>query len=674
VWTVRFLGTSDVYDHWGSGTGDPICPGEFHSIFTDLDADGNDDTQVVYTTLSGMGSIENDWDGTPGYQYAFTYQPATPPPSTCAGDFEEDSGQFSIRFVDMLAEGWESNNSATWQYKSVSSVSIDSDYALPARPEIPEEDASQSVQAYGDLNQSNEIEGNHELIYAGGNQLIRHTFSHEEGISELSITTDYEENWLNRLIVAGENSSQCRISLSPDAYHCGAVPAGETAEPLGITISNTGTEDLTITTMRIDDETYFTLDVATCMSTSPVITPGENCTVNIIYHPTDPPDPLPHHQAVLTIESNNHNTPSINVPLYGTTAAVIDPGEVVMASVLDTIDSPQTKTYTAEVSRDSQICLVNGGALMRLSVYTPSGQLYAAVESDTSPICVEVVVSKPGEWQLDVTGVNIPFPDYPFELKIISPEDADHDGVHITVDNCKDTPNGTALGTCVKIIDGGMIYTSNSCSSYADCEADEVCERYQWDFQENGVGDACKCECDFDCNGAVDGADMSTFLENFGRSPFVRPCTNGDPCKGDSYCDGDVDAPDISKFIEDFGRSEFNNPCPACVPGRWCTYPPITVEIYVEDTRFDADNNNSTQIDTVTIGVGDTVQWTWREGTHTITNGLSSAPEDNPGTLFDAPLDSDNPSFSFEFTEPGTFPYFCRIQESLEMKGIIEVR
>jgi plastocyanin len=89
------------------------------------------------------------------------------------------------------------------------------------------------------------------------------------------------------------------------------------------------------------------------------------------------------------------------------------------------------------------------------------------------------------------------------------------------------------------------------------------------------------------------------------------------------------------------------------------TYPPITVDINVENDRFDADNNNSTQIDTVTIGVGDTLRWTWREGIHTITSGVDSN-DPNAGSLFDAPSDSSNQSFSFEFTEAGTFPCFCR--------------
>ena len=96
-------------------------------------------------------------------------------------------------------------------------------------------------------------------------------------------------------------------------------------------------------------------------------------------------------------------------------------------------------------------------------------------------------------------------------------------------------------------------------------------------------------------------------------------------------------------------------------------------EINVENFRFDADNNDTTQVDTVTIGVGDTVRWVWREGIHTITSGENSSDPD-AGTLFDAPIDGNNQSFSFTFTETGTFPYLCRPHETLNMKGIIVVQ
>ena len=92
-------------------------------------------------------------------------------------------------------------------------------------------------------------------------------------------------------------------------------------------------------------------------------------------------------------------------------------------------------------------------------------------------------------------------------------------------------------------------------------------------LQGNGIGDACDCEANFDCDADVDANDVTAFLTDFGRSQYNRPCTNEDPCKGDFSCDGDVDANDVSKFLEDFGRSQYSNSCPQCEAGDWCLYP-----------------------------------------------------------------------------------------------------
>jgi hypothetical protein len=90
--------------------------------------------------------------------------------------------------------------------------------------------------------------------------------------------------------------------------------------------------------------------------------------------------------------------------------------------------------------------------------------------------------------------------------------------------------------------------------------------------QGNGIGDACDCEGDFNCDGNVDATDVTSFLNDFGRSTFFNPCTNVDPCNGDFDCNVNVDADDVTKFLEDFGRSQFFNPCPACTEGKWCSY------------------------------------------------------------------------------------------------------
>ena len=89
--------------------------------------------------------------------------------------------------------------------------------------------------------------------------------------------------------------------------------------------------------------------------------------------------------------------------------------------------------------------------------------------------------------------------------------------------------------------------------------------------QGNGIGDACDCEGNFDCDGDVDTDDIRAFLLDFGRNPYNDPCTN-DWCNGDFNCDGGVASDDLTKMLEDFGRNRYNNPCPDCVGGNWCSY------------------------------------------------------------------------------------------------------
>jgi len=88
----------------------------------------------------------------------------------------------------------------------------------------------------------------------------------------------------------------------------------------------------------------------------------------------------------------------------------------------------------------------------------------------------------------------------------------------------------------------------------------------------NGIGDACDCEGNFDCDGDCDGTDAALFKLNFGRSSFSSPCNESNPCNGDFDCDNDCDGTDAANFKTDFGRSGFNNPCPVCIQGMWCSY------------------------------------------------------------------------------------------------------
>ena len=91
----------------------------------------------------------------------------------------------------------------------------------------------------------------------------------------------------------------------------------------------------------------------------------------------------------------------------------------------------------------------------------------------------------------------------------------------------------------------------------------------------NGIGDACECEADFECDGDVDGSDASILKIYFGRGLFNAPCNTFNPCRGDFECDGDVDGTDAARVKVDFGRSFIHNPCPeapVCAQPDWCNY------------------------------------------------------------------------------------------------------
>ncbi|MEZ4648298.1 MAG: CHRD domain-containing protein [Candidatus Eisenbacteria bacterium] len=73
----------------------------------------------------------------------------------------------------------------------------------------------------------------------------------------------------------------------------------------------------------------------------------------------------------------------------------------------------------------------------------------------------------------------------------------------------------------------------------------------------------------------------------------------------------------------------------------------------------------------ITIAVGDTVQWVWDFGTHTVTEGQDCTIDD---PLFNALLDAGNTTFRYVFDTPGLVEYFC-IPHCLiqDMKGTVLV-
>lgn len=73
----------------------------------------------------------------------------------------------------------------------------------------------------------------------------------------------------------------------------------------------------------------------------------------------------------------------------------------------------------------------------------------------------------------------------------------------------------------------------------------------------------------------------------------------------------------------------------------------------------------------LTITLGRSVVWRNQGSTsHTATSGT---PVSNPGTLFDSGTIAPGGGFTFTFSQPGTYVYFCRIHGA-GMSGTIVVQ
>jgi len=74
----------------------------------------------------------------------------------------------------------------------------------------------------------------------------------------------------------------------------------------------------------------------------------------------------------------------------------------------------------------------------------------------------------------------------------------------------------------------------------------------------------------------------------------------------------------------------------------------------------------------IVVSPGDTIEWHWSAGIHTVTSGSPCTPD---GVYFDSPLTSGNPLFSYVVPNDGTtfIPYFCMPHCLLGMQGTITI-
>ncbi len=74
----------------------------------------------------------------------------------------------------------------------------------------------------------------------------------------------------------------------------------------------------------------------------------------------------------------------------------------------------------------------------------------------------------------------------------------------------------------------------------------------------------------------------------------------------------------------------------------------------------------------LTIKVGDTVKWTFAEGTHTVTSGKNCSADGK----FDSKVKTSPSTYTQTFDSEGTFDYFCDYREHCTMGqvGVIDVK
>src|SRR5262249_29770300 len=83
--------------------------------------------------------------------------------------------------------------------------------------------------------------------------------------------------------------------------------------------------------------------------------------------------------------------------------------------------------------------------------------------------------------------------------------------------------------------------------------------------------------------------------------------------------------------------------------------------------------------DSVTIGVGDTVRWTWASDFHSVTSGTSCTADGQfcspNNTSCDVRMLNDTGFvYEYTFTQPGVYQYFSALHCYADMTGVVNVR
>jgi hypothetical protein len=176
-------------------------------------------------------------------------------------------------------------------------------------------------------------------INAGNNCTIQITFSPvsvENNIADtLAITSNDTGNSPLNVPLTGNGvaGSAPNISVSPASIPFSDVVVGDSSSPQVVTLSNTGTADLSISGISLTDTTNFILDLIGgsngCGTATPSIAAGANCTVSVTFAPQS----VASFVGSLTVGSDDPDTPTATVSLSGNGTSALAPNISVPASV-----------------------------------------------------------------------------------------------------------------------------------------------------------------------------------------------------------------------------------------------------------------------------------------------------------------------------------------------------
>jgi len=85
-----------------------------------------------------------------------------------------------------------------------------------------------------------------------------------------------------------------------------------------------------------------------------------------------------------------------------------------------------------------------------------------------------------------------------------------------------------------------------------ECEGGETCQMDQGDWNNNGFGDACDCNADFDGDGKVFPSDAMVLLGEWKR----KDCSGEDPCQADIDGNGKVFPSDAMILLGEWKRKD----------------------------------------------------------------------------------------------------------------------